>query len=234
MSLETMPTLSMLIDQGNDGNLGYSLLSPGYGDTPPYELGLMPTADPIGETGGSIPRYQQNAGYPYSDGQMDLEEILDKQADGWTGPSLDQFTGVSYAGLPGYGIKNDQPAQSATTNLGGWSVPSEEVGIGRDPGWRWAHMPHVVQNNPRREAYADQGVFADGMPYFSEASGGYGSAGENRTVTRNPIWQNGLTNLGMSPDQRYLAPGSAIIEQPPGMSLSQILGDFGVPGWGVA
>lgn len=224
--------LNSLIEGENYGHTESSLLAPGYGQHMLPVPAIAPIADYIGETGGSIRPQPANDAYGYADGVADIDELIDKGADGWTGPSLDGFTGVSYAGKPGYGIANDQLAQSGTTNFSPGVVPSEEVGVGRAPGWRWAHYPHVEQHNPRREAYADQGYFADGMPYFLEDENG--QLVQNHRPVMRPIWEQALDNLGMSPDQRYLAPGSAIIEQPAAMSLSQILGSLGATGWGLS
>lgn len=230
-----MTSLHALISGENDGVSSYSLLSPGYGDTGPATVAYpAPMADYVGETSGVIPVQPQAPGYGYADGTMDIEQLIDKQADGWTGPSQDAFVGVSYAGDPGRGVENDQLGQSAETSTGpGWTVPSEEVGIGRAPGFRWARMPHVEQHSPRREAYVDQGVFADGQPYFP-LEGANGQVAQNHRPVRAPFWDKALDNPGFDPAQRYIAAGSAIIEQAPSYALSQILGMLGAPGWGVS
>lgn len=227
-----MLDLRELIEGENYGHTEASLLSPGYGAGGVTVPVVAPIADYVGETSGSIPTFHDNDTYGYSDGNADIEQLIDKGADGWTGPSLDGFVGVSYAGNPGYGVVNDQLGQSGETSTGaGWTVPSDEVGIGRAPGHRMAHMPHVQQNNPRREQYVDQGVFADGMPYFLDNQI---LTDEQAGTVRAPFWRQALDNPGMNPDQRYLSMGSAIIDQPPSYALSQILGALGVPGWGIA
>ena len=76
------------------------------------------------------PRSPQPPSMGYWD-TADLNAFLDKPMDGWSGPSLDQFTGVSYAGDPGYGIMNDNIDHPATVGLGGFTIPSQEVGVGR-------------------------------------------------------------------------------------------------------
>lgn len=226
-----MFSLHDLIESENYGHTEASLLSPGYGGGGMTVPVVAPIADYVGETSGSIRTQPSDNGYGYSDGMVDVEQLLDKPADGWTGPSQDGFVGVSYSGTPGYGVVNDQLGQSAETSTGaGWTVPSEEAGVGRAPGWRMAHMPHVEQHNPRRELYVDQGVFADGMPYFADNL----VTDEQRGTLRAPFWPDALQNPGMNPDQRYLSMGSAIIEQAPGYALSQILGILGAPGWGIS
>lgn len=230
-----MLSLHELIAGENDGTTGASLLSPGYGDTGVMTVPVVaPIADYVGETSGSLRVQTQEAGYGYADGDADIDQLLDKQADGWTGPSLDGFVGVSYAGSPGRGVENDQLGQSAETSTGpGWTVPSDEVGVGRAPGFGWARMPHVEQHSPRREAYADQGVFADGQPYFPE-EGVEGQETQNHMPSMPPFHAIALRSPGFDPAQRYIAAGSAIIEQAPGYALSQLLGVLGAPGWGVS
>lgn len=227
-----MIDLNALIEGENYGHTEGSLMSPGYGGGGTNYPALVPIGDVIGETGGSIRTQPADAAYGYADGVMDIEQMLDKPADGWTGPSLDAFTGVSYAGSPGYGIQNDQLGQSSRTSLGGFTIPSEEVGVGRAPGWQWAHYPHVEQHNIRRESYVDQGVFADGQPYFPDDPDG--QLVQNHRPVMRPFWDIALENPGFDPAQRYLAAGSGIIEQAPSFALSQILGALGAVGWGVS
>lgn len=219
--------LQALIDREVYGNTGASLLGPGYG-TPSLPPGGMPEPSVGAQSYAEATPRAPQPGLGYWD-QEDIGVFIDKQTDGWSGPSLDGFQGVSYAGDPGYGIMNDNIDHPSTVGLGGFTIPSDEVGVGRAPGWRFAHYPHVIQQNLRRECYVDQGMFGDGRPRDPRDSVYY----DQRQAVRSPAWVQALENQGMDPAYRYQPVGSAMIDQPAGVSLSQVMSQLGVVGWGV-
>lgn len=205
-----------------DGHQQFSL-----NDSP--MLGDPPSPDPAWEGTVSESRMIGRENVP------SIHELIDRQVEGHTGPSLDGFTPVWYRGdTPGRGSKNNQPMQSGNT-IDHPVVASQEVGVGKPPEWDVARMPIAEGVNPTRSSYAYQGVFADGQEYTIGGGMGDEAVLRQHSPTRAPAWMIALASDDQQAESKILSqfPGSAIIEAPPAFSMAELLGRVGSVSWGV-
>lgn len=79
--------------------------------------------------------------------------------------------------------------------------PADEQGMGRAPGWRWAHLPHVQQFDPI-------------MAYNFTFMDGGGFHGFSERVQRSPIWPEGYLHYTQQPGEHQWWPHVATVNQP--------------------
>lgn len=149
------------------------------------------------QVSGPDPGYDVTTGDPVYD--QDLSATIENPSNLLLAPSA-LFVPVEQLGKPGVGPDNFQQFQSGVTNAIP-DNPSAEQGMGRAPGWQWAHMPHVQQFNPARLAGA-----------YMQDGGGFHAFSER--VQRSPIWPEGYLNYAQHPNQHAVWPGIATINQP--------------------
>jgi hypothetical protein len=102
------------------------------------------------------------------------------------------------------GPYNDQLFQSGETQIVTVN-PANEQGVGRAPGFQWAHYPHVQQFNPTIQ---HEYTLQDGQG-FSPANPG----NDNPRSARQAIWPEGYLNYMQQPDQHHWWPAVANVNQ---------------------
>lgn len=94
---------------------------------------------------------------------------------------------------------NEQLFQSGHTSIVPTN-PADEQGMGRAPGWRMAHYPHVQQFD---ELQAHNFKFQDGAGFH----------GFSERTQRSPIWPEGYLHYTQQPDQHQWWPHVATVNQ---------------------
>lgn len=120
---------------------------------------------------------------------------------------------VTQLGPPELGPPNNQPFQSGHTSIVPTN-PASEQGVGRAPGWQWAHYPHVQQFNV--EWVNGQTLLLDGQDPQAMLGPGAYRAG------RSPIWLQALENYRQLPDQKHVWPAYAVVNQPPSQTFTDV------------
>lgn len=206
----------------------YANLVGGFEPAPAYAAGPQ-----LGGDLATVIGSRDFARYPATTAPQSVGQLIDQPVDGHTGAAWDGPPTVAYrADKPGFGGFNDQPMFSGETNFSPGVDPSAEVGTGKPPGWVAAHFPVAQGVNPPRSSYAWQGQFADGENYHIDDGG----SRERSDTMRPPWWPATLNAPGQSPGARYMPVGSAVMEQAPALTMSQIVGRITggvVPGWGI-
>lgn len=152
------------------------------------------------------PAFDESSGEPIYTNNIDV--LTTNPPDLLLAPSA--FVGhVTQIGRPGLGPDNEQLFQSGATNAEPIN-PSDEQGVGRSPGFRMAHYPHVQQFNPTilaETAYHDGELFVYDGPTGRES--------------RSPIWPEGYLNYAQQPDQHQWWPSVATVNQPETPSFTE-------------
>lgn len=123
---------------------------------------------------------------------------------------------VTQEGRPGLGPPNEQLFQSGETNAEPIN-PADSQGMGRAPGWRWAHYPKVQQFNADRLCNV---AFLDGQ--YAPAALSHTGTDSGRQM-RQAIWPEGYENYRQQPRQKHVWPHVAIVNQDAIPSFSQQL-----------
>lgn len=143
------------------------------------------------------PMYDESSGEPWY--TSDVAVMTTNPPDLILAPA-NRVSHVSQLTPAETGPPNLQHFQSGHTSIVPTN-PAAEQGIGRAPGWQWAHYPHVQQFNDTilSESYLQDG---QGFHAFSER------------VQRSPIWPEGYLHYTQFPDQHQLWPEVATVNQP--------------------